>query len=259
MRACATGAEALEVALELQHASGSLVDVVAEVVDGQVMLSLSGPASVPDLTAFLVEESLCSTVVFMRSMLGRDQSPTLVELSYPAPAYVREYLSFFRCPVRFGTGVNRLHFPAALLECRFATYDGPIRAAAVDACRRLLDAHATAPDITTSVAALLDRDLRHPLTMAEIAERLHVTERTLRRQLGASGVSFSTVRDRRRERRATVLLRESSLKIEDIAREVGFSDAREFRRAYLRWTGRPPSAVRREVLAKQSGRSVARP
>ncbi|WP_433620843.1 AraC family transcriptional regulator [Nocardia sp. CA-120079] len=247
MRACATGAEALQVALELHRASGSLVDAAAEVTNGQVTVSLFELAPDPELTPFLIEEALCSTVVFMRSMLGRDQSPTVIELSYSPPAYVREYAYFFRCPVRFDAPANRLRFPAEFLERRFATHDGLVRAAAIDTCWRLLDASDTEPSITSSVTALLDRDLRNPPTMAQVAEQLHMTERTLRRQLHATGESFSVVRDRVRERRATFLLHESTLTIEGIAREVGFCDAREFRRAYLRWTGRLPSATRHDA------------
>ncbi|MFJ9365608.1 hypothetical protein ACIRRA_14485 [Nocardia sp. NPDC101769] len=32
-----------------------------------------------------------------------------------------------------------------------------------------------------------------------------------------------------------------------VAREVGYSDIREFRRAYVRWTGHSPSSARREA------------
>ena len=42
--------------------------------------------------------------------------------------------------------------------------------------------------------------------MAQAAKHLHVTERTLRRQLADAGQLFSGVCDRVRERRATFLL-----------------------------------------------------
>lgn len=247
MRACATGAEALQIALELHRASGSLVDANAEIADGQVTLSIYERAPDPELATFLVEEALCSAVVFMRSVFGTDQSPTSVDLSYPAPVYAHEYRRFFRCPVRFEADANHLRFPVALLERRLPTHDGTVRAVAIDACRRLLDGSATRPAVAVSVEALLSRNIRCSLTMAEVADQLHVTERTLRRQLDAAGESFSAVRDRVREQRATFLLCESKMTIDAVAREVGFSDGREFRRAYLRWTRRTPSVVRRNA------------
>ncbi|MFI7128753.1 AraC family transcriptional regulator [Nonomuraea sp. NPDC050153] len=245
MRSCATAGDALALALELHQASGTLLDVEAETFGQEVALRLHERGPDPELVAFLCEEALCSTLVFIRSMFGADWAPTCVELTYPAPPYAERYRRFFRCPVRFGADANRVVFAAALLRQTFPTHYEPTRAVAVDACRRLLDLDDARPDITVAVEALLNRNLRHPLTMTEAAHHLHVTERTLRRQLTAAGERYSAIRDRVRERRATFLLRESALSIDAIAHEIGFSDAREFRRAYIRWTGHPPSATRK--------------
>lgn len=245
MRACATGSEALQVALELHPASGSLVDAIAESVDDHVVVSIYERAPDPELRTFLIEEALCSAVVFLRSVLGADQSPSAVELNYPAPAYASEYRRFFRCPVRFEAGASRVHLPVGLLERRLPTRDDAIRAVAIDTCRRLIAGSTTTrPAVTVSVETILNRSLRRPLTMAEVADHLHVTERTLRRQLDAAGESFTLIRDRVRNHRATFLLCETTVTIDAVAREVGYSDGREFRRAYLRWTGRTPSAFR---------------
>ncbi|MFI6365219.1 AraC family transcriptional regulator [Nocardia sp. NPDC050630] len=253
MRACASGAEALQVALELQRASGALVEIEAVTDQDQVTLSVHQRTPDPELTVFLIEEALCSAVVFMRSLVGAEQNLTSVELSYPAPAYAPEYRQFFRCPVRFESDAHRLSFPTALLRRRLPTHDALIRTAAIDACRRLLLPVSNRSGVSVSVESLLRRNIRNPPSMAEVADQLHITERTLRRQLTVAGESFSAVRDRVREQHATHLLNESTMTIDMVAREVGFGDAREFRRAYLRWTGRPPSAVRREAAPLHVG------
>ncbi|MCC9741426.1 AraC family transcriptional regulator [Streptomyces sp. MNU89] len=246
IRSCATAADALAVGLELHQASGSLVDMELEVTGQEFALRLHERLPEPELIAFLCEEVLCSTLALSRSIFEDDQTPTRVEFSYPAPPYVQEYRKFFRCPLHFGADANRMVFPASQLDRPIPTRNDQTRAAAVDTCRRLLDSGRGRPDIIMAVETLLSRNLRRPLTMAETARRLHITERTLRRQLTAAGERFSAVRDRVRQRRAALLLRESRLKIADVAAEVGFSDAREFRRAHIRWTGYPPSAERRD-------------
>ncbi|MEK7905521.1 helix-turn-helix domain-containing protein [Burkholderia contaminans] len=43
-----------------------------------------------------------------------------------------------------------------------------------------------------------------------------------------------------RRKRAFTLLSNPRLSIEDVAHEVGFSDAHNFRRAFERWTGHGP-------------------
>jgi AraC-like DNA-binding protein len=245
MRSCVTFGDGLALGLELHQAAGSLLDLEAETFGDEVALRLHERRPDPELVAFLAEELLCSTVNLARSVFGPGWSPSYIELGYPAPPYAEEYRRFFRCRVRFDADANRMIFPAAELRRPLPTYSESVRAAAVDACRRLLGRDGPRPDVVAAVEALLDRDLRHPLTMAEAAHRLHITERTLRRRLTAAGDRYSAIRDRVRERRATFLLRESTLPIGAVAREVGFNDAREFRRAYIRWTGRPPSAARR--------------
>lgn len=244
MRSCATAADALAVAQELHQAAGSLLDLEVETFGEEFTLRLHERQPDPSLVAFLCEEALCSTLLFIRATLSPDRSPIRVELTYPAPPYVEEYHRFFRCPIRFGADANRMVFPTAVLSRPFPTHHEPTRAVAIESCRRLLDLDSH-PDVIVAVETLLSRNLRHPPTMTETARQLRVTERTLRRQLTAAGERYSTIRDRVRERRATFLLRESTLTIEAIAHETGFSDARELRRAYLRWTGHPPSTARR--------------
>ncbi|WP_336087385.1 AraC family transcriptional regulator [Nocardia sp. SSK8] len=245
MRSCASVAEAMALGLELHEASGSLMDLEVENLDQDVALRMRERYPEPRLLRFLCEEALASTVVFLRSVFGREWSPLRIELAYPPPVYVKQYYSFFRCPIVFSASANRLVVPAAELALPFPTRSESTRAIAVDACRRLLDIGRGGPTITTAVETVLERDLRTGVTMAEVAGHLHVTERTLRRQLTTEGASFSDIRDRVRERRARFLLRESDLAIGNIAQEVGYSDIREFRRAYIRWTGHPPSETRR--------------
>ncbi|MGC7101759.1 AraC family transcriptional regulator [Amycolatopsis lurida] len=245
MRSCATVADALSIARELHQASGSLLDFDVETGGDEVALRLDERSPDPELVAFLCEEALCSTVAFIRAVAGVDWAPTRIELTYTAPAYGARYHRFFRCPVLFGVAANRMVLPGAMLDQALPTHHEPTRAVAIETCRRLLDLDGARPDIVSSVEGLLARNLRQPLTMTEAARHLHLTERTLRRQLTAAGERFSAIRDRVRERRATSLLQESALTIEIVAHELGFSDAREFRRAYIRWTGEPPSAARR--------------
>ncbi|MHA7665703.1 AraC family transcriptional regulator [Mycolicibacterium sp. HS_4_1] len=248
MRACTTVAEAVALGTELHEAAGSLVDIEIEEFGSEFALRLYERHPEPDLVAFLCEEAFCSSLVVARGMNSAagtaGVSPSHLELSYPEPDYGREYRRFFGCPVTFGGEANRMIFPAKVLDAQLPTHHQPTRAMAVDACRRLLGTSGPRPDIVVAVETLLMTNLRRTVTMTEAAESLYLTERTLRRQLSAAGESFTAIRDRVREQRATLLLTDSALPVGAIAAEVGFSDQRDFRRAYRRWTGRTPSAVR---------------
>ncbi|MGL6234679.1 MAG: AraC family transcriptional regulator ligand-binding domain-containing protein [Segniliparus sp.] len=244
MRSSATLGEALDLGLELHQTTGSLMDVAKEEFDGETALRVYERAPEPDILPFLCEELFCSVLLAARFMLEEESVPHYLQLAYPAPSYAAEYAEFFRCQVRFGAGANRLVFSDATLRRPLPRWDPANQAVAVAACRSLLRSDEAPHDIVAVVEAVLRENLRRPMTMAAIANRLHVAERTLHRRLAAAGERFSGLRDRVRCQRARSLVRETRKAINEIAAEVGFSDTREFRRAYLRWTGLTPSTDR---------------
>jgi AraC-like DNA-binding protein len=74
---------------------------------------------------------------------------------------------------------------------------------------------------------------------------MHRSARTLKRQLAAHGVSFSTLRDNELRDRAMLLLRSPDLSLAEIAVRLGYSNVTNFERAFHRWTARTPAECRR--------------
>lgn len=247
MVSCRTVQEALVIGLQHHQASGSLMDVEAEFTSpGELGLRLFERFPEPELLAFLCEEIFASCVSLMRGMVGPAMTPLRVELTYPPPPHAAAYRRLFNCPVHFNASANRLVVDAALLAQPLATHSPASLAAALDACRRLIEPALANHDVVSSVEHLLRENLRQRASMADVAARLNLTERTLRRQLVAAGESFSQIRDRVMEQRARTLLQESALAVSAIAAELGFSDLRDFRRAFRRWTGMAPTALRQQ-------------
>jgi AraC-like DNA-binding protein len=249
MMSCRTVRDAFETGFRYHLASGSLMDVAPELSATEVALRAYERFPEPALLPFLCEEMFSSTTALIRAMIGNEVGPRRVELSYPAPAYAAAYQRLFNCPVHFDCEANRLAFDAALLDRPLASYSPANFAAALAACRRLIEAPATSQDVVTAVENLLRENLRQRSSMAGIAGELNITERTLRRQLAEAGQRFSDIRDRILEQRARILLRESPLTVSAIAAELGFGDLRDFRRAFRRWTGQTPLDLRRQKNA----------
>jgi len=84
------------------------------------------------------------------------------------------------------------------------------------------------------------------LTNAEaIATTLHVSSRTLHRQLQAEGLSLQALKDEVRHEAAVDQLRRSERPIKQIALAVGFRNEKSFARAFRQWTGMTPGEMRR--------------
>ncbi len=81
-------------------------------------------------------------------------------------------------------------------------------------------------------------------TFACVAAKLGVSHRTLRRRLKAEGASYSKVLAMVRLEAARQCLANDNLTIDEIAYQLGYTEPTNFRHAFRRWTGRPPSAYR---------------
>ena len=84
-----------------------------------------------------------------------------------------------------------------------------------------------------------------------IAGRVGVSERTLRRRLQAAGTSYQTLLDERRYDAALRYLRDDGCSLLEVGFLLGFSDSSGFARACKRWTGKTPVELRRQTRAKQ--------
>jgi AraC-like DNA-binding protein len=77
-----------------------------------------------------------------------------------------------------------------------------------------------------------------------IAEQLHMSTRTLHRQLKEEGASLQQLKDEVRCERAKDLLHRSGKPVKQVAAAVGFGNEKSFIRAFRDWTGTTPAAWR---------------
>ena len=84
----------------------------------------------------------------------------------------------------------------------------------------------------------------HP-TLQAVAVELHISTRSLQRQLASAGLTYSElVRDVRQER-ACQLLQQPKISIKQVALRTGFASPSGFSRAFHAWTGLSPRDYRR--------------
>lgn len=243
VRSASTGAEAMRVALDYHQGSGTLMDYAASRADDEIVLELFARTREPDLLVFLTEEALAGIVILTRLMFGASWNPLAVQLSYPPPPWASTYTRLWRCPITFGRERTTLVFPRALDDRRVPTANATHFEAALRATQTILTSEPV-DDLVADVEGVLRADLRSRLTATQVAETLSMSPRTLHRHLAAAGESFGAIQDRVRRQQADALLVQTRRPISVIAAELGYSDLREFRRAYKRWTNATPSQVR---------------
>ena len=245
MSTAASFGEALQIGLRFTPVVGSLMRFVKAAPPLPGVLALAAEMTVGNaaIAPFVAEEFLSSCLALAGGLLGAPLRPVALDFAYPEPAHAARYREVFDCPLHFDRPRTRLVLDAKVLDAPLPTHN-PVASWQVLA---LCEAQMPAPDADTvgaEVARLLGDSLGDDPKLAAIAARLHVSERTLRRQLNREGTSFHAIHDRLRIERALALLQEPKLSIAAVGAQVGFRDPREFRRAFKRWTGAAPSAAR---------------
>ena len=106
-----------------------------------------------------------------------------------------------------------------------------------------------APPPDTPVRRMVERHLEPllaagPVRIEDVARDLGFSRQTLYRRLKAEGMTFEQLLDELRRSLALRLIRDQGLTVKDAAYRLGFSDPAAFSRAFKRWTGASPSALR---------------
>ena len=79
---------------------------------------------------------------------------------------------------------------------------------------------------------------------AKVADMLGLSERSLHRRLAEEGYPFGMLDARVRSNLAERLLRDTDLRLDSIAQQLGYAEAASFSRAFKRWNGCSPKQWR---------------
>jgi AraC-like DNA-binding protein len=242
-----TVGDAVKLGLELQKDSGSMLEFDMRKTAESIVVTAASRFHDPDITMFLVEEAFASFMGIATGLVGEEFRPLRVDLAYAAPSYHEVYQRVFGCPVRFGQMENAFVYDPALYERPLATSDPFSHRQLLDYMNYCRARSREAAEIIESVERVLRHKLQERSHISKVARELGLSERTLRRRLAQSNVSFQSLLDSLRKNRALELLANPQLPVEQIAFAVGFTDPHNFRRAFRRWTGSTPGAIRTDI------------
>lgn len=163
-----------------------------------------------------------------------------------------EFALLFRCPSNFKSKFNRLVFHRAYLDMPLVKTPTDLRNFLKNAPVDLLTIPGEDNSISAKTRQLLEpRRLRKDEQLIlprskELADKLGMSEPTLRRKLAAEGSSVQDIKNEVRLKLAKQQLRSTNLSIKDIAEQLGFSESRAFSRAFKQWTDLNPANYRNQ-------------
>lgn len=219
---------------------------------GQLWLidTRKNPNDFPEIT----ESSFARMVSMSYRMPGEKRFISAVHVTHAAPAYRAEYDRIFQVPVVFESDRNAL----LMSDVSFLTFRNPspssryvfgVLSERAEALLKELERSKTARG---RVEHLLMPVLHTgDASMDMIAGKLGLSRQTLFRKLKAEGTTFEKVLDELRHRLALDYLSGKKVSVNETAYLVGFSEPAAFSRAFKRWTGSNPRALRTAAGAER--------
>lgn len=198
-----------------------------------------------DLRQFLLRQQMMMTSTHMRDVLGADTSPIRASFGLPDTGRTAADEAALGCPCLFAQPAHELHYPASVLDKAPELANRLTRAMLEDTCDRLVGEAKMTTGVAGDVYHLLMLSPNRFPSMPAVAQRLGMTERTLRRRLAETGHAYADIVDDVRRTLTLEYLTTTRISADDIAWKVGFSDSSNLRRAVKRWTGRTFAEVRR--------------
>lgn len=244
MLTCETFEEAIAYGIEHQRDAGAMLSHLFEVDGREIYLEVLPHIFDLEIEPFLVEEAFSGLLAVGGHLLGESFKPLRVDLSFSDDGRMERYRSHFRCPIRFDAGCNRMSFASHWLSARLPGYDRITCGLVRNQLGALLKHPDGRPDLVESVANRIRFSIEEKPSQKEMAQMVNLSERTLRRKLGEQKTTYRALKDGTRFERARDLLINSDMTIVQIAEIVGYADARAFRRAFKRWSGRLPGSFR---------------
>ena len=244
----ATAADALTLALRFVPLTFAYCHISSSLDDELCTVSFDEPELDPAVQRFLVERDVAAASRLIKETFGSPFALSkflLKSTSRVDGAICKAIEKEVGVRPQFGAITNSLSFEKRLLALELPQAN-PITVAMCErACEELIERRRVRSDIAERIRQYLAMTpLNTAPDLAQVAEWIGISDRTLKRRLLDGGTTFRALTAEVRGGQAKDLLADEALSLTDIAERMGFSDLSSFSQAFKRWFGVAPSALR---------------
>ncbi len=194
------------------------------------------------------EFMLAANLKGMRENVGRNVHPIRVTFAHPRNSNLPEFERFFGCAVEYGATSDQWLFSNETLALPLITGDRYLLETLQPFCDEAArERNTVLGSLRSSVENELQKLLPHGKANKQtVARALGMSERTLTCRLLNEGTTYERLVDQLRRSLAFQYIKAPSVSLSQIAWLLGYEGSTSFNHAFVRWTGRSPSAIRKE-------------
>ncbi|MET0704966.1 MAG: AraC family transcriptional regulator ligand-binding domain-containing protein [Mycobacterium sp.] len=239
----ATGNEAVAVALAYISLSPTLFRPQHIRSGDEVVVVLRDEHLPVDVRDFYAGRDLSALPLLMRTA-GLEAARLTVDTRFVGAAGDELSAALTPIQVEFGAPQHRIRLPADGLDFALPSADAVTRDACARECERLVHDRTQGSTLRATIRSRFAKTPGAIPSIEELAGELHMSTRTLRRQLDQEHTSYRELRTDVSKTLAVELLSVVGLSVTEVARRLGYSDTTSFSHAFRRWTGRAASEYR---------------
>ncbi|PJF02914.1 AraC family transcriptional regulator [Acinetobacter seifertii] len=247
----ATGLDAMKLVQRYLALTYTFVKINFSDENDECIISFTEPVGLTsELQRFVLERAMGATLRVIRDIYEGSFQLNAFHLKDLEPKHSlmpipKEYLNV---PIEFGQKSNILKFNKFQLQHALPHANSNTAAMCERLCMELITQRHTTLTTTMIVRDFLSNTPSGTLlNLNDIATKLNMSERTLKRKLQDENTSFRTLQNETLHERANTLLAKD-LSLSQIAETLGFSDLSTFSQAYKRWTGIAPSHYKKRKI-----------
>ena len=243
---------AIETAINYAKLSFLIAEMSLVEEDDEARLEFDTSGIPASTHRYILERHTVISVKFIRDLLQRSNFNEFeARLIEEDPDYPAKMTKVTPLPIAMGQPVNALAFPAEILDTPLPKSDPVSLQFCLDQCKALLEEQDGAlPHWSQQVRDAIVDNIGSDQQIEDIAAKLAVTERTLRRRLTEEGASFRQLYIDARMAIAYELLASAGLNVETVSWRVGYAEPASFARAFAKKYGKTPGEVRKESVIR---------
>lgn len=230
--------QALNIAQEFISLQSSIHTIKLDVVDEYAIILFE------QTEAYYLDEVIQIALLLGFAQMGKNISGQALtgfaDVQFSKPDYFDQFLPLVPGEVRFNRAATRLEFKKEILDLPLLHSDAIAERLAREECKSQLRKLLKQNSFNSTLQDLIYDEALGISPLTEILKKVQMSERALQRKLESEETNFRELVDKVRCEKAIQLLKNPNLSLENIASHLGYSNTKNFSRAFKRWTGTSP-------------------
>ncbi|MHB1207424.1 MAG: AraC family transcriptional regulator, partial [Rhodospirillaceae bacterium] len=180
-------------------------------------------------------------------LVGRSLALDSVQFPYAKPPQAADYPLIYTEHPRFGGDVLVARLNANLLALPIRRDQESVAAFLEGGPGKIAMLYRRDHELVRQIRDILATSLGEALSLQDVADRLHLSLRTVQRRLKQEGASYRGIKAALRRNRALSIMENTGHSISKVALELGYTETSAFFRAFVNWTGEAPTTYRKRL------------